>query len=71
MARDTQCTVYVSWTENNKTKIKDIFAFGEFSSDEDEEPEEPFGEDYSHIPGHLTIGSKLVGALDDRSLESS
>jgi hypothetical protein len=67
MARDTQYTVYVSWVENDETKIKDISAFGEFSSDEDEEPEELFGEDYSHIPGHLTIGSELVGRLDYRS----
>ena len=68
MARDTQYTVYVSWVENDETKIKDISAFGEFSSDEDEEPEELFGEDYSHIPGHLTIGSDLVCTLDYRSL---
>jgi hypothetical protein len=67
MARDTQYTVYVSWFENDETKIKEISAFGEFSSDEDEEPEELFGEDYSHVPGHLTIAGELVGTLDYRS----
>jgi hypothetical protein len=67
MARDTQYTVYVSWVENDEIKIKEISAFGELSSDEDEEPKELFGEDYSHISGHLTIGGELVGTHDYRS----
>ncbi|KAF1937534.1 hypothetical protein EJ02DRAFT_437807 [Clathrospora elynae] len=59
MPCDTQYAVYVSWVGNGKTKTRDISAFGDFSSDEDEEPENLFGEDYSHTQGHLTIDGRL------------
>ncbi|KAF2818255.1 hypothetical protein CC86DRAFT_414093 [Ophiobolus disseminans] len=56
---DVQFTVYVSWTKNENTKITEISAFGGVSSDEDDEPNDLFGDDHSSVEGHICIQGDL------------
>jgi hypothetical protein len=57
---DEQFTVYVSWTKDGFTSTEEVSAFGGVSSDEDDEPEDLFGDDYSSVEGSISIKGDLV-----------
>ncbi|EDU42315.1 hypothetical protein A1F96_10648 [Pyrenophora tritici-repentis] len=61
---DVQFTIYASWTKNDNTEITEISAFGGVSSDEDDEPNDLFGDDHGSVEGHICIqGDSFIEAF--------
>ncbi|KAF1935489.1 hypothetical protein EJ02DRAFT_415703 [Clathrospora elynae] len=66
MTSDEQFTVYVSRTKYGLTSKEEVFAMRGVSSDEDDEPEDLFGDDHSSVEGSSSIKGDLFTAAFGR-----
>ncbi|KAF1937773.1 hypothetical protein EJ02DRAFT_356053, partial [Clathrospora elynae] len=55
-----------TWTKDGLTSKDEVFAMGGVSSDEDDEPEDLFGDDHSSVEGSISIKGDLFTAAFGR-----
>ncbi|KAF2820792.1 hypothetical protein CC86DRAFT_411614 [Ophiobolus disseminans] len=63
---DEQFTVYFLWTKDGYTNTEEVSAFGGVSSNEDDESDDFFSDDYSSVKGYISIKGDLFTAAFSR-----